>query len=244
MSETDRRTPRPWLDDAYPYALDALDPRQRRAIDDELATADPERAQEFLAAVHRIRETMAALTVSDSVPPPARLESALLRALDQLDPQVRPLARRDPLGKRWRLRWLTVAAAAVVAVGIGTGIAVVIDHANDDTGAITAQQVVEEPDSRESSVAITGGGAMTVHQSTALGAAAVSFSDMPALPADRAYQLWRVPAGGSPRSVAVMDGPASVVTAVDAADTLAVTVEPAGGSAGPTTPAIVSMTVG
>ncbi|MEV6218277.1 anti-sigma factor [Nocardia sp. NPDC051833] len=244
MSETDRRTPRPWLDDPYPYALDALDPRQRRAVDDELAAADPERAAAFLDAVHRIRETMAALTVSDSVPPPARLESALLRALDQLDPQARPLARRDPLGNRRRWRRLAVAAAAVVAVGVGAGVVVVLDRANDDTGAITAQQVLDEPDSRESSVAITGGGEMTVHQSTALGAAAVSFHDMPALPADRAYQLWRVPAGGAPRSVAVMDGPAAVVTAVDTADTLAVTVEPAGGSAGPTTPAIVSMTVG
>ncbi|MFJ2837839.1 anti-sigma factor domain-containing protein [Nocardia sp. NPDC087230] len=244
MSETDRRTPRPLLDDAYPYALDALDPQQRRAIDDELAAADPERAREFLAAVSRIRETMAALTVSDSVPPPARLEAALMRALDRLDPQVRPLTRRDTQGKGWRLRWLTAAAAAVVAVGIGTGVAVVIDRTNDGTGAITAQQVLDQPDSRESSVAITGGGAMTVHQSTALGAAAVSFQDMPALPADRAYQLWRIPTGGAPRSVAVMEGPASVVTAVDAADTLAVTVEPAGGSAGPTTPVIVSMTVG
>lgn len=237
MSETDRRTPWSWLDEAYPYALDALDPRQRQAVDDWLDAAGPDRTAEFRAVVRRIQETMAAVTVVDSVSPPARLEAALLRALDQRHP------RRTDVGRRWQVRWLTVAAAAIVAIGAGVGIAV-LDRANDGPGAITAQQIVEQPDSRESSVAVTGGGAMTVYQSKELGAAAVSFRDMPALPADRTYQLWLVPDAGAPQSVAVMDGPASVVTAVEPADTLAVTVEPAGGSAGPTTPVIVSMIVG
>ncbi|MGW6422527.1 anti-sigma factor [Nocardia sp. NPDC055053] len=237
MSETDRRTPWSWLDEAYPYALDALDPQQRQAVDHWLDAAGPDRTAEFRGIVRRIQETMAAVTVVDSVPPPARLETALLRALDQRHP------RRADLGRRWHVRWLTVAAAAIVAVGAGVGIAV-LDRANDGPGAITAQQVVEQPDSRESSVAVSGGGAMTVYQSKALGAAAVSFRDLPALPADRIYQLWLVPSAGTPQSVAVMDGPASVVTAVEPADTLAVTVEPVGGSVGPTTPVIVSMTVG
>ncbi|MFD6453235.1 anti-sigma factor domain-containing protein [Nocardia sp. NPDC060220] len=243
MSETDRRTPWSWLDEAYPYAIDALDPPQRQALEEWLDAAGPDRVAEFQAAVRRIQETMADLTVFDSVPPPARLETALMRALDRYDTQPSPLARRGATGRRWHLRWLTVAAAAIVAVGAGAGIGVVIERANDGTGAVTAQQVLDQPDSRESSVAVTGGGAMTVYESKSLGAAAVSFQDMPALPADRAYQLWLIRAG-TPTSVAVMDGPASVVTTVDVADTLAVTVEPAGGSAGPTTSPIVSMTVG
>ncbi|MFI5500820.1 anti-sigma factor domain-containing protein [Nocardia asteroides] len=243
MSETDRRTPWSWFDEAYPYAMDALDPAQRRAVDERLAAAGPDRVAEFHTAVRRIQETLAALTVSDAVPPPARLETALMAALDQLDPQVRPLGRRGSSGKGWRLRWLTVAAAAVVAVG-GVGIAVVLDRANEGSSAVTAQQVVDQPDSKEDSVGVTGGGAMTVYQSATLGAAAVSMRDMPALPADRAYQLWVVPKDGAPRSVGVMDGRSAVVTPVVAADTLAVTVEPAGGSPGPTTPPIVSMTVG
>lgn len=241
MSETDRQTPWSWLDDAYPYALDALDPQQRRAVDDRLEAAGPEEAEQFHTAVCRIQETLASLTVVDSVPPPARLEAALMQALDRLDPQVRPLIRRD---SRWRLRWLTVAAAAIIAVGAGAGIAVVIDRTGDKPETLTAQQVLEEPDSRSSSVPMTGGGEMTVHQSTALGAAAVSLGDMPTLPADRAYQLWLIPDGGTPQSVALMDGRTSVVTPVAGADTLAVTVEPAGGSPGPTTSPIVSMVVG
>ncbi|MFE3545988.1 anti-sigma factor domain-containing protein [Nocardia sp. NPDC059177] len=244
MSETDRWISESRLDQAYAYALDALEPQQRRAVDDWLDTAGSDVASKFRATVHRIQETMATATVVDSVPPPARLESALMRALDQLDPQVRPPAPRDALGRRRNVRWLTAAAAAVVAVVAGIVGAAVIDRATDDTGAITAQQVVDQSDSRESSVAVTGGGAMTVYESTALGAAAVSFRDLPALPADRTYQLWIVPTGGAPRSVAVMDDPATVVTAVDATDTLAVTVEPAGGSPAPSPPVIASMTVG
>ncbi|MEU4651357.1 anti-sigma factor [Nocardia fluminea] len=243
MSEIDRRTPWSWLDEAYPYAIDALDPPQRQALEEWLEAAGPDRVAEFQAIVHRIQETMADLTVFDAVPPPARLESALMRALDRYDTQAHPLGRRGVAGRRWHVRWLTVAAAAIVAVGAGVGIGVVIERTNDAQGAVTAQQVLDQPDSRESSVAITGGGAMTVYESKSLGAAAVSFEDMPPLPVDRAYQLWLIHAG-TPKSVAVMDGPASVVTAVDVADTLAVTVEPAGGSPGPTTSPIVSMTVG
>ncbi|MFD3458996.1 anti-sigma factor domain-containing protein [Nocardia fluminea] len=243
MSETDRRTPWSWLDEAYPYAIDALDPPQRQALEEWLEAAGPDRVAEFQAIVHRIQETMADLTVFDAIPPPARLESALMQALDRYETQAHPLGRRGAAGRRWHIRWLTVAAAAIVAVGAGVGIGVVIERTNDGQGAVTAQQVLDQPDSRESSVAVTGGGAMTVSESKSLGAAAVSFEDMPALPVDRAYQLWLIHAG-TPKSVAVMDGPASVVTAVDVADILAVTVEPAGGSPGPTTSPIVSMTVG
>lgn len=243
MSETDRRTPWSWLDEAYPYAIDALDPTEKQALEDWLDAAGPDRRDEFEAAVHRIQETMADLTVFDSVPPPARLETALMRALDRYDTQAYPLARRRAAGKQWRLRWLTVAAAAIVAVGAGVGIGVVIEQANNTTGAVTAQQVLDQSDSQEASVAVTGGGAMTVYQSKSLGAAAVSFDDLPELPDDRTYQLWLIRAD-TPKSVAVLDSSASAVTTVEAADTLAVTVEPAGGSPGPTTTPIVSMTVG
>ncbi|WP_280217700.1 RskA family anti-sigma factor, partial [Nocardia neocaledoniensis] len=170
MSETERRTPRPWLDEAYPYALDALDDDQRRAVDDWLDAAGPDTAAEFRAVVRRIQETTAAMTVTDAVPPPARLEAALMRALDQLDPQVRPLTRRKN-SDRWPLRWLLAAAALIVAVGAGSWLTVVVDRPDGGSGAITAQQVLDEPDSRESSVPIDGGGAMTVSQSAALGAA-------------------------------------------------------------------------
>lgn len=243
MSETDRRTPWSWLDEAYPYALDALDERERAEIDDRLHQAGPTVTADFHIAVRRIQETVAALSTVDEVAPPAHLEAALERALDE-----RAVGRVHPITRRVRPstrgRWFAVAAAVVVLVGSVLGIAVVIDRTGDGAGAITAQQVIDRPDSRAGSAPMAGGGEMTVHVSTELGAAAIAFHDMPALPADRAYQLWRTPSGGTPQSVAVVDGPGPVVATVRPTDTLAVTVEPAGGSTTPTTPPLGSMTVG
>ncbi|MBC7301450.1 MAG: anti-sigma factor [Nocardia sp.] len=242
MNETGRRTPRPWTDDAYPYALDALDRQQRHAVDEWLVTTGPERVADFQTAVRRVQETMAELTVFDSVPPPAHLEYALLRALDEHDSRTPSLAHRDSLGKRWQMRWWTAAAAAVVAAGAGVGIEVVMDGVGEGS-RVTAQQVLDRPDSSQSVVAVTGGGAMTVSLSKDLGAAAVTFSDLPAPARGSTYQVWLTPLGGTAKSVAVIDGAASVVTAVGPADVLAVTIEPAGGSPGPTTPPIARMTV-
>ncbi|MFD3745325.1 hypothetical protein [Nocardia sp. NPDC058633] len=121
MSGKNRRIPWSWMDDAYPYALDALEPWQRRAVDEWLVAA-PDRAPEFHAAVHHVHEIMAALTVFDSVASPVRLESALLRALDRQDRRPHPLARRDAPARRY-LRW---SAAAIVALGAGLGIAAAI----------------------------------------------------------------------------------------------------------------------
>ncbi|MFC4375560.1 anti-sigma factor domain-containing protein [Nocardia halotolerans] len=240
MSETDRRTPWSWFDEAYPYALDALDDRQRRDIDERLQAAGPDVAADFHANVRRIQETLAALTAMDVVTPPARLEAAVLRALDQHDARrLRPV----PGVRRPVTRWLATAAAAVAIAGAAVGITVVVDRANDPPGTVTAQQVLDRPDSRESSAPVTGGGEMTVHLSKELGAAAVAFHDLPALPADRAYQLWRVPSGGQPQSVAVLAGQPMVVTSVESADVLAVTVEPAGGSPSPTLPVLAGVTV-
>ncbi|KAF0848654.1 anti-sigma factor [Nocardia caishijiensis] len=240
MSDTDRRTPWSWFDQAYPYALDALDARERHDIEERLAAEGTVVAAEFHANVRRIQETLAALTAMDVVTPPAQLEAAILQALDQRGAQ--PL-RTNSVAGRGRARWLAAAAAAVVLAGAAVGITVTVDRANDGPGAVTAQQVLEQPDSRTGSAAVTGGGEMVVHLSKELGAAAVEFHDLPVLPADRAYQLWRVPPGGQPESVAVLAGQPMIVTPVRSADVLAVTVEPTGGSPAPTLPVLTGMTV-
>ncbi|MGM7647009.1 anti-sigma factor [Nocardia sp. JW2] len=240
MNETDRRTPWSWFDEAYPYALDALDAQERADIDERLRAAGPAVTAEFHANVRRIQETLAALTSMDVAAPPARLETALMEALDRRD-SVRP---HTISRERRPLRWLAAAAAAVVVAGAAVGITVAVDRANDAPAAITAQQVLEQPDSRESSAPVTGGGEMTVHLSKELGAAAVAFHDLPVLPSDRTYQLWRVPPAGQPESVAVLAGQPMIVTPVQAADTLAVTIEPAGGSPTPTPPVLAGVKVG
>lgn len=53
---------------AYPYALDALSPADRRAVEHALDRADEPTATEFRATVRAVRDTLAAMTAADSVP--------------------------------------------------------------------------------------------------------------------------------------------------------------------------------
>ncbi|MFF2084710.1 anti-sigma factor domain-containing protein [Nocardia sp. NPDC058176] len=239
MSDSYRPTSWSLHDEVYPYALDAVDETRRREIENRLASADPVMAEDFHLAVGRVHDTLAAMTLIDATAPPSRLEAALLRALDQRFPAPNELAAR----RSRRYRWIAAAAAAV-AVAVGVGIGIGVDRAGQEPGAITAQQVIEAPGSREGSTTIEGGGEMTVHSSADLGAAAVSLRGLPTLSADQAYQLWVIPPDGDPRSVQVMSGDGTVVALASSADTLAVTVEPAGGSPGPTTSPITSMLLG
>ena len=70
-------------------------------------------------------------------------------------------------------------------------------------------------------------------------------------PAGRTYQLWGIPTGGKPQSLGVFDadssGHARAVLRVPpgaAMDVAAITVEPAGGSPGPTTTPVLAGQIG
>ncbi|MFD6163307.1 anti-sigma factor domain-containing protein [Nocardia sp. NPDC060256] len=227
------------LDLAYPYAMDAVAELERRSIEHRVREADEATADAFAAIVSGVRETLAALTVLDATAPPPGLETTLLRALDAATGAPGKSHKRFE-----RLRWLAAAVAAVVAIGAGVGVLV---HRSIDPGppALTAQMVLEQPDVLVKSVPVTSGGTLTVRTSARIAAATVSFESVSAPPPGRAYQVWLVPLGGTPRSARVMTelpatGPA-MVTRFDTVDTLAVTVEPATGSPAPTTKAIASV---
>ncbi|WP_280245212.1 RskA family anti-sigma factor [Nocardia abscessus] len=83
------------LDLAYPYAMDAVAEIECRRIENRLAGADSATAAAFAAAVHGIRETLAALSAAEAVDPPPTLESKILRAIDDSCPprvpRVRPV---------------------------------------------------------------------------------------------------------------------------------------------------------
>ncbi|WP_327118233.1 anti-sigma factor [Nocardia sp. NBC_01730] len=233
------------LDLAYPYALDAVAEIERRSIENRVATADSVTAIAFAATVHRVRETLTALSVPAAVNPPPTLESKVLQALDQSTGRARPEQRgKAVVGRVPRLARLAVAAAVVAVVGAG---AVVIAERTigDHAVRFTAEQILVQPDSRSHVAQLPGGGTLTVSTSARLGAVAVRFEAVPAPPSGQAYQLWLV-TSGVPRSAAVLTTvpQAGVLTRFDPADILALTIEPASGSAHPTSPPLAAVALG
>ncbi|MFE7744959.1 anti-sigma factor domain-containing protein [Nocardia sp. NPDC057455] len=233
------------LDLAYPYAMDAVAEIERRRIENRLAKADSGTAAAFAAGVHGIRETLAALSATAAVNPPPTLESKILRAIDDSRPCAR--RRRGDLREilvRRRLARLVMAAAVTVAAGAG---AVVVAErvAGSHAAAVTADQILGQPDAYSRVIDLSVGGTLTVSTSDRLGAVAVIFDAVPAPPRGRAYQLWVVSAGAV-RSAGVLTGvpPTGVATRFDPADVIAVTLEPAKGSPRPTSPQIAAVTLG
>lgn len=245
------------LDLAPLYALDAVDEQERTTIEERLARADRAVAARFHDTVDRTHDVLAELSRLDATPPPPELEGRVLAALDRAiaqhpDPRTgggtsgprsigsAPGARRFS-GRQ--LGWLATAAAVLVAAVVG--VSVLAGRGDDDGGGqITAAEVVEQPDARAATVAVESGGTLTVNSSSALGAAAISFASMPELPADRDYQLWLIPEPGStpqPGAVVPESGDREVVARYAAGNTIAITVEPTGGSATPSGSPIAAM---
>ncbi|TQM26295.1 RskA family anti-sigma factor [Nocardia bhagyanarayanae] len=101
------------LELAYPYAMHAVTEIERKLIERRRAAADRAWAAEFDAMVGETRETLAALSILDALPPPAGLEDRLMRALDDAVSrrQTRRLSRKNRL-----------AAAMAVLVAIAAGV--------------------------------------------------------------------------------------------------------------------------
>ncbi|WP_406277980.1 anti-sigma factor [Nocardia sp. NBC_00881] len=232
------------LDLAYPYAMDAVAEIERRSIENRVAKADSVTAIAFAATVHRVRETLTALSMSEAVNPPPTLESKVLQALDQSTGHAPPERRGTAVvGRVPRLAWLAVAA---VVAGVGAGGVVIAERTiGNHAVRFTAEQILVQPDSRSHVAQLPGGGTLTVRTSARLEAVAVTFEAVPAPPPGQAYQLWLV-SSGVPRSAAVLTTvpQAGVLTRFDPADILAVTIEPAGGSAHPTSPRLAAVALG
>lgn len=149
-----------------------------------------------------------------------------------------------------RMSSLLVAAAAVAAIGLGGWALQSRETAND----LSAQneQIVQQneqftdllsaSDVRTVSSRFTTGGAGSVVMSESEGKAILVAKDLPELPDDKVYEAWTierdpVPAGTFEGSHSVIELPDSTF----AAQTVAVTVEPQGGSQSPTSAAIFTV---
>jgi anti-sigma-K factor RskA len=257
------------VDLAELYALDAVTDGERAAIDRYISAAPADERNSFLERVRQARETLAVSFTAQEEPPAdlfdrivaqlpthAQLPAAGPAAAAAVSPAEQPDAEpADELSaarakrESRRLpgsagRWLAAAAAAAVIALGGVAVGSYVADQNDPLN-----QVVRAQDVREASVPVAAGGTATVLISSSQDALVVKMKDVPAPPAGKVYQMWLIPKDGSaPVSQGLMDEAAlskpAVVKGIAKAASLGITVEPAGGSAAPTTPTVAAAPLG
>ncbi|WP_199424318.1 anti-sigma factor [Actinotalea solisilvae] len=227
------------------YALDAVDDLERRAVE-RLVARDTDAAAELA----QLRATVAELAATDAAPPPAGLRAAVLAQVaatvqdrpTAIDAVTAPRPRRTSSG-RPSGRWLVAAAAAaVVALAVPSSVAwqqhqraVVAEQRSADLAELLAA-----PGTEVLRGDVDGGG--TAVAVLAADGAVLVADGLPALDADQTYQLWAMRDGVPvPAGLFEPTSGSAQVAAEDyrPGDGLAVSVEPAGGSAQPTTTPVV-----
>ncbi len=213
---------------ATPYALHAMSDAEIADVARRLAVAPAAVAQAFDDEVRAVRETMAVVSAATAVEPPPNLRERVLA-----DVAAEP-ARLQSRRKRWQTAVL--AAAAVVAIGLGAlGVGLALRPAATPS---TIEQVFAAPDVRTVSGPIPTGGTATVVFSRERNAGVLVMNNVTPPAPDTVYQMWLIDDDG-PHPAGTMDTVAPSTTALlpdlGASQTLAFTVEPPGGSEQPTT---------
>lgn len=218
------------------YAVDAVDDLERARFEAHLATCADCRAE-----VQGLRETAARLAeVSPAVPPPA-LRERLLADITR----VRPLPPETAAGpahaashagphRRWP-RLLATAAAVLALAGVGTVVAHPWETGTHQVSV--ADRVLHAPDAQRLSATLPHGATATVVRSVSQGRAVILTRHLRQAPDGKTYELWlQAPSGMMQPAGLMQGGDRTVVLRGDAATAKAagITVEPAGGSARPT----------
>ncbi|RMB86602.1 anti-sigma factor domain-containing protein [Streptomyces shenzhenensis] len=250
---------------AAPYALDSLDAGERRRFEKHL-----DRCEHCAGEVRALSEDAVRLAWSTAAPAPAALRERVLAAVratpqepvpgrqapgrertPQLPPHVwgtqPPPARTRTPRVRPLLVPLTTATAAAALVVAGL-FAVQAGRTQDRLDAERARaneiaQVLAAPDARATSSKDARGRGIAVIASATEGRAVVTLSGYDSPPGGRVHQLWLMRPDVQPRSLGLLAGDTPLIaTGLDAsAMSLAVTVEPGGGSAQPTSQPIAQL---
>jgi anti-sigma-K factor RskA len=223
------------------YAVDALDDAERAGFEAHLATCEECRAE-----VASFSETAALITETSTEAPPASLRAGVLagiREVRPLPPQTGTEAETTPSTptpgtvtqlRRRSLPQLLVAAAAVVLLAVG----VLVWHPWQSSTTSLADQVLNAPDAVSSTEHLAGGGEMTLTRSPSLERAVLVAHDVGSPGDGKTYQLWlNQPGSGMVSAGLISDTSDTTLLMGDAATATAaaVSVEPATGSAHPTT---------
>src|SRR5260370_28891975 len=232
------------------YALDALEAGAER----DRFNRHLNRCQSCTSEVRGFREVATAMAFAAAAEPPPELRARVLEAAArtrQLPPEISTHARprRTRAWVPW-VPWLSGAiatASIVVAVLFGFAQA----HTQQELNQARAENqaialVLSSPQIRVLSHSTTAGGMATVVLAADRHQLVVLTSGLPALPAGKVYQLWLigktkiVSAGLLPGAKSGLTAPV-LASGVVKGDTLGLTVEPAPGSAQPTTKPILAV---
>ncbi|MBK3576232.1 anti-sigma factor [Streptomyces sp. MBT65] len=258
---------------AAPYALDALEPDERRQFEKHLRGCD--RCAEEVRAMSEDAVRLAWSTVAQ---PPLAMRDRVLAAVRQTPQEPGPLRERvrepqarertreytprlpahvwgaEPQAARARVPQRRpffvpfATATAAAALVVASLFAVQANKTQDKLDAAQSQSreiahVLAAPDARATTGADSAGRSIGVIASASEGRAVVTLSGYGALPSGRVHQLWLMRPDVQPRSLGLFKDDTPLVAAgLDkSATSLAVTVEPDGGSAQPTTQPVVQL---
>jgi anti-sigma-K factor RskA len=258
---------------AAPYALDALDPGERRRFEKHLRDCD-----RCAAEVRDLSEDALRLAWSTAAPAPAVLRERVLAAVRTTPQEQAPAPAREragaggPAGRApqlpphvWgtqpppgrtrtpRARPLFVplaTATAAAALVVASLFAVQADRTRDrlDAERDRAREiahVLAAPDARAATGRDAQGRSIGVIASVSERRAVVTLSGYGTPPGGRVHQLWLMRPHAQPRSLGLFAGDTPLVAKglEKSATSLAVTVEPDGGSAQPTSQPVVQLTL-
>jgi anti-sigma-K factor RskA len=230
------------------FALDAVSDVERAGFERHLGACAACRQE-----VEELRSTAARLAAAAAIDPPPDLRARVLAEVArtrQVPPRVpaagapgRARARTWPV----RVALFGAAAAAVTAVALGVHTAAgdrQLDAAQQEQASLNS--VLTAPDA--STLKGSGLSGATLVVSRGQGKAVLLASGFPALDPGHAYQVWFTGADGT-RSAGLMEPESPqrmrpMLAAVPpGTDRIGITVEPAGGSPGPTTPLVSTISL-
>lgn len=219
------------------YALHALPLEEAQTFEEHL-----EHCAECNAELAEFRATAARLGDAVAIDPPGSMKSAVLAQIT-MTRQERPtvVSITSPVASRLR-RFALPAAAAIAVIAIGLGFAIGSLSGRLDDLHLREQTLAAVLASADLTIVHgSGNGAnASLVASADLGQAVVTFTDLASAPSGHVYELWMITADGpTPAGLfnTTADGRAMSIMTGDllATHTIAVTIEPAGGSAAPTT---------
>ena len=242
------------------YAMDAIPAPDRERFERHLAGCE-----ECAREITSLREATAMLGTAAAEPLPAGLKERVMAAA-AMTRQQPPAEETEPVrqarGARagtWfgSLAWPGrlalaaggAAAAAVLAVAVVFGVANGSMQQQLDQAQASSHQiavVLTAQDAAMTTGPVAGGGTATIVMSPSRHALVFTAQGLHALPASRGYELWLIGPDGT-RSIGMlpagshgMTGPV-IASGLRQGDHLALTAEPADGSARPDTPMMLDM---